>query len=263
MNYERLESVLLLPRGYIQLRMLNLLEHDSIPSPLGALKARYAIACTARTGSTALCDGLDRFGLRAHEYFNSPGFILEARQTYGIRTTGQFGRLLAERFSPGGRFCTKISFPYLAWLFLLNEYPGSLKNWKFVFLTRQDIVRQAVSGYIADFTGSWKQETPPARQISEGDYNFSDIYEIMRAYCHENSCWELFFTLFGIEPLRITYEMLDTQFDTTLESVAAFLGLPLPVSEPNAAERTSRRRQTTYLNHLWAQRVREDARRWA
>lgn len=244
---------------WVQSQVLDVLRHVDGPPPLDHIMEKCLIACTARSGSSLLCDALKNYGLIAEEYFNPAGFVIEAKQVNGISTTRELGQLLARDYAFGGRFAAKIAFPQLPWLFLLDEFPKNIASWKFVYLTRTDLVEQAVSGYIADLTGSWVASIAPRLQLSETNYDYDKISGIMESYAVENSLWERFFSLYGVKPLRLTYEALAADTATCTREVAEYLGLTAGSHLLGGEFRLTLRRQTTELNRKWVQRTREMA----
>ena len=210
---------------WVQSQVLDVLRHVDGPPPLDHITEKCLIACTARSGSTLLCDALKNYGLIADEYFNPAGLVIQAKQVNGISTTRELGQLLARDYAFGGRFAAKIAFPQLPWLFLLDEFPKNIASWKFVYLTRTDLVEQAVSGYIAYLTGSWKASIAPRLQLSETNYDYDKISGIMESYAVENSLWERFFSLYGVKPLRLTFEALAADTASCTREAAEYLGL--------------------------------------
>jgi LPS sulfotransferase NodH len=249
----------LIREEWVQSQVLDVLRHVDGPPPLDHIKEKCLIACTARSGSSLLCDALKNYGLFADEYFNPAGFVSEAKEVNGISTTRELGQLLARDYAFGGRFAVKFAFPQLPWLFLLDEFPKNIASWKFVYLTRTDLVEQAVSGYIADLTGSWIASITPRLQLSESDYDYDKISGIMESYAVENSLWERFFSLYGVKPLRLTYEALAADTATCTREVADYLGLTVSSQVLGGEFRLTLRRQTTELNRKWVQRTREMA----
>lgn len=60
----------------VQSQVLDFLAYEKGPSPLGQLGQKIAIACTARSGSTLLCNALENYGVSASEYFNPTEFVV-------------------------------------------------------------------------------------------------------------------------------------------------------------------------------------------
>lgn len=258
MTHDHVRRIPFVPDSLVRSQVLNCLNYEE-GTPFAGIGEKSVIACTARSGSTLLCNALENYGVKAFEYFNPDGFVRKSKSEHGVRTTRELGELLARRFAPDNRFVAKMAYPHLPWLFFLNEFPNHLSAWKFVFLTRLDLLEQAVSGYIADLTGSWDAGTPPARQLSDSDYNYSAIINVMNAYAFENSCWERFFALFDVKPLRVTYEMLAADTTAVTRDVAAFLGVVLEERRPAVEFRVTLQRQSTKLNRIWVRRAREEA----
>ena len=100
-----------------------------------------------------------------------------------------------------------------------------LPNPTFVYLTRRDRVRQAVSAWVA-------AETAVFRLFPRGDprasrpvrYDYDGILRQLAAADYANSRWRAFFSAVGAEPYRIDYEALASNYELTLASLLAHLG---------------------------------------
>ncbi len=101
-------------------------------------------------------------------------------------------------------------------------------NPTFVYLARQDAVRQAVSGMIASQTGVWRaipmvQEKVP---LQEPAYDYE---RIAGNVAFEHRCrrrWEAYFQANLLAPVRINYESLSDHFQTSIQALFTALGRP-------------------------------------
>lgn len=152
------------------------------------------IAFTARSGSTALSSLLETipvFGT-VHEFLNPRGPMEMFVNRLG-GSENYWERVQEEYSGPGGLFAFKVS-----WLDFKPEFIPN--DARYVFLTRNDKVAQALSLYRARETGIWHEKT---------DYPPLDLEKVLSGFHllqQERTAWERFFESKDIIPLRITYE---------------------------------------------------------
>lgn len=220
-------------------------------SPFRALEGRFLIACTARSGSTLLCQRLLSYGVVVQEFFNQQQ-LARAHREDKCPDLNSYCRGLVDTYAPFRTFGVKGAFQIVAPLFLLDEFPDHLPEWKVVFLRRENLVRQAISTLIAEKSGSWRSAQPAQHSICDEDYDGARIASAIETILAIHSSWEKFFAVFNIEPLRISFEELTANTDSQVARVADFLGLerltdetPMkrfgePPVEPQATELNSR-----------------------
>ena len=128
----------------------------------------YFISTTPRTGSFLLAHALDSTGIagRPQEYFD-PNFENLWLERLGIASDAEFfEKVLPEGTTPNGVFSAKVhwhQFEYLAEKLqsvhgdgpILDLLERTFPGLRYVFLTRRDKVRQAVSYYRAIETNVW------------------------------------------------------------------------------------------------------------
>ena len=259
MNGMPLYRILGLPSSRIEQGILGSLEFEKCQDAFDSLAGKYLIACTARSGSTLLSAAMQRYGLEFGEYLLLGEFVANAKREQGIQTTKDLAMLLSTRMSPEARLAVKAAYPDIPLLFLFGEFPVNISKWKFVFLTRRNLVRQAISGRIAEITGSWTSAAKPTQEVAEEDYDFQTILNILEAYANENRLWERFFNIFSIEPLRIEFESLVAELDITAETVAVHFGLDISKFPQARHHMPWPKKQTTTINRIWEERFRSDA----
>jgi LPS sulfotransferase NodH len=145
---------------------------------------------------------------------------------------------------------------------------GSLLNAAFpdlqyVFVSRSDKVRQAVSLWRALQTWVWRkaegaaddERLPEQRAV----YSFDAIDHLLDQLRRHEDAWRGFFFRIGRRPLSVLYEDVAGDLDATVERVLHELGLERPpVSEPVAEPM---RRQSDDLSESWVQNYLEDVSR--
>jgi LPS sulfotransferase NodH len=243
--------------------------------PPGAAARTYVVASLPRSGSTLLCNALWDTGQAGapKEYLNpmqirdlelrlspalfhrlvhvplvGPAVALAGRGRWtDARLAGYLARVRARRTGPNGWFGLKIHWHHFERWFVR---PGRdplvwLEPVRWVFVTRGDHVRQAVSWAKAERTNQWaawqRPWFPPL--LSRRDVEVKHD-----AIVRGESAWEGWFARAGIAPLRVTYEDLVGRWDDTVRDVLRFLDtrvapdlpLPRPSLTPQADAHTER-----------------------
>jgi trehalose 2-sulfotransferase len=100
----------------------------------------------------------------------------------------------------------------------------------YIHLSRQDKVAQAVSLLKAELSGLWhcsadgterERSAPPAPLVYDADR----IAGLVKELETDNGAWNGWFVRFGIEPLRLTYEVLAAAPRAVLTQVLSALAL--------------------------------------
>lgn len=130
---------------------------------------------------------------------------------------------------------------------------AALSSPKYIYLTRRDRLRQAVSFARAIQTEQWSSLDSVS---SEPRYDRDAITAARRALEAEESNWEQFFARHGIRPYRLVYEDLDAVPHDTLAALLRFLGyeearsIALPSSQLH--------RQADGETEVWVERYRRE-----
>lgn len=233
------------------------------PSPFENMNNRFLIACTSRSGSRLLSQSLALYGADVQEYFQYNAVIKHC-QKRGISDLREYCCFLAKKYGSTGVFGVKGAFYAASTLMLLGEFPQNLQHWKFVHLERTNMVRQAVSLCIAELSGSWTSKMPAKREVSDADYDHARLADLVDSILAVDCAWKKFFAVFGISPMRLTYEELTSDPENSVARVADFLGLE---KAPGASEiqlelDSTVKSQTTNLNQIWEERFREEVARY-
>lgn len=212
--------------------------------------ATYIICTNPRSGSWLLSEGLASTSLAGNprEWFNT----LEEQQ-YRARwrmehsTDLTYTRYLelakAESTTSNGISGIKLHYYQFAELpkkmaavegfgglttvqLMLKAFP----NAKYIWLTRRDKVRQAISFLLASTTDEWwsiEGSTANKRSESTGDAKFDphSIARMEHVLKENNSQWQSYFQDNGIVPLVIYYEDLVADYAGTIVSVLKWLGI--------------------------------------
>lgn len=143
---------------------------------------------------------------------------------------------------------------------LLNAaFPGL----RYVFISRNDKVRQAVSLWRALQTWVWRKEAgapadePPPVQRSV--YSFDAIDHLLDQLRRHEDGWRGFFFRIGQRPLSIVYEDVVGDLESSVLRVLAEIGLEAPSGWSLPARSPSR--QSDDLSESWVQSYLEDVSR--
>lgn len=209
----------------------------------------YIICATPRSGSYLLAYGLDATGLAGHpdEYFEIRG-MLNRVKNMGVQVGGfedYVHHLRDNLSSPNGIFGAKVMWSDMqnCFSYYIGATPGSVDadmparmrdlfgDLQYVFITRQNKVRQAISLVKASQTQIWMERNQPestALPKRETEYNFKVIkgqYDTIRKM---DEHWRNYFTNGSIEPLIVVYEDMAANFHQTILNVLEFLNIPIP-----------------------------------
>ena len=198
-------------------------------SPFARVDRKFVIGFTARVGSTLLCQHLFRYGVFVDEFFHP--LHLDA----GAHVRGATGhRDLCERLvaahALNGVWGLKAHVQSMPPLFLAGEFPEHIRAWRFVYLTRDNVVRQAISKVIVDLRQAWSSWDEPTRELSNHDYSYDDIARTIWSTKLSQASWERFFDLYEIEPLRLSYETIVTDPESASGSTSRSTRILLSLS---------------------------------
>jgi LPS sulfotransferase NodH len=127
---------------------------------------------------------------------------------------------------------------------------------KYIWVSRGDKVRQAVSLWKALQTRRWRDGTGESRQ-SAPEYRFQGIQHLVGWLESADRGWRDFFSEHGIEPLAISYEDdLQRDSDATVRRALSWLGLP---AVEGGEARPPLHRQSDALSDEWVSAYHRDA----
>ena len=225
----------------------------------------FFICSTPRTGSTMLGNLLANSGLvgRAGEYFGEPfrqdvvpglsrrgfdDYLVDCtRHARGTGTLGiklhwdqveVFVHLLRLRRGVRGLCDREV---------IEAVFPGP----RFVWLTREDTLAQAVSWWKAITSGKWTDGRPVT---GEAVFDVDGIAGRVRRIEQHTEAWRGWMEANSVEPLRMTYEELAAAPTATARRVLAFVGVAAP---DGFAVVPATERQADAVNEDWIRRYRE------
>ena len=216
---------------------------------------------TARSGSTALCNCMEKTGLlgRPQEYFNTRGcFENLLRESHAFEMSGFINFLRSKFASANGIFGFKTNFNDFYPFIKSGVYRQIFTNTKFIFLTREDIVRQAVSLYIASEKDFWHKTQNEFvignshNEKKEVPFDAQNITSNISSLLYEESNWKIFFQVTNIKPFCVTYEDMALDFPGTVINIANYIGINV---DNKLVQDTSFIKLSDDLNDLFVKRL--------
>jgi trehalose 2-sulfotransferase len=252
----------------------------------------YILCATQRTGSNLLCEALWATGVagRPMEHFLSFGELIAS-----THSAERLASVYVEGSSANGVFGTKVMANYFATLVehlraiggdaptgqLLSEF---FPNLRYVYVSRQDKVRQAVSlekaiqsnqwvlddGRFSEMVirgapstiGAWyrdfeaRLEQQRSAEKTPLRYDFNKLLARYEEIVRGDKIWTDYFKAAGVKPFEIVYENLATNKPRVLSALLDYL--ELPAIDSSAVESQSLQRQHDAINDEWAERFRRD-----
>jgi trehalose 2-sulfotransferase len=131
-----------------------------------------------------------------------------------------------------------------------RAFPGL----RYVQITRENKIRQAVSLWKAVQTQAWKREAGEAQKgPAELVFSFRAINYLVRLLTAHDASWDAYFLGLGYEPLKLTYEELADSTEEVIARVLAHLGIPAPPTMLAEPPRLSV--QADEISEEWVERV--------
>ncbi len=202
---------------------------------MSAAEKSLVIFFTPRSGSSWLTDVLaqtNSFG-RANELFN-PNFLPKTAVALQATTLDDYIYAAQRRLAVGGVFSFEITMHQLNVVFESpKDFQQRFGNSQFVWLTRRDIVAQAVSLNKMVNAGIAHSPNVTHADITAADrslsYSDAEIRKWLDHIRRAETQTEDFLASNGIQPLRLVYEtMIQQGAERTLQAIASHIGVPSP-----------------------------------
>lgn len=222
---------------------------DRVPSSDETPPIRYVVATTSRVGGHFLSQLLK--GLGAGDPLEYFGSFEHGRLTGGVPMNwSEYIDTLYRHRSVNGVFGVKMSFLNLVPFLVHKSWHGQFADWKWVYLQRDDVLAQAASLVKAEQTGEWSYAGN-----KDGTYDPPQMWAAVRLLMRDRMRWDLFFSIFGIQALRVTYEEIDRDVVAVANRVRLYLGLNNSHLSLNGID--FMRKQATLQNADWRARLTE------
>jgi trehalose 2-sulfotransferase len=253
------------PERYSPRRAIRQMRAAQLTAPVTA--TRSLVICTnPRAGSWALCTALARTGRAGYpsEYF-IPWDEADWSTLWGARDPDEFvAAMVREGTSPNGVFGIKVMWGHVPHIQdrLANReryrdlaapdlFGALLPDPAYVWLSRRDTLRQAVSHALALRTGAWAIGVDQAPAPTRGQSHHVDTDLVFRLqqeieYCERQ--WAEFFAAQPVPPLRVWYEDVLQDLPNQARRVLRHIGVDardVDIPAPDV------RRQTSAMNERW------------
>ena len=136
---------------------------------------------------------------------------------------------------------------------------------KFLYLRREDYVKQAISMVKADQTKQWLSSRLNVDQAPE--YNFTQIVYWTIRFVRSRSLWKRFFVRYGIEPLDVVYEDFCKAPREWLLRIKEHLGIhnDVPITEEaiqmHMEDEKAPQKMSDHINTKWERKFYRDLER--
>lgn len=233
----------------------------------------YAVCTVTRSGSNLLLDGLRATGRagRPEQFFHhkleptyAAKYSLEgaddaayirgvvrrsasSNAVFGFKLMGWYLRQFLVRLRQTNAF----GRPAVSEIEMLR---AAFPRLKFVHLTRENKLRQAISKARATQTGLWKIREGRT-ETAEPQFDPELIERCLKEARAEEAIWAEFFSRSSLEPLRISYEECCRDYAGAIQSVLDFLNIRLPRDETIGPPVTQK--QGDALSDEWERRFAE------
>jgi LPS sulfotransferase NodH len=193
---------------------------------------------------------------RAPDYSSLDGIAdyaehLERAFRLGTTDNGVFGaKLMWMHLGDFAEFAGRL--PAFSGLALEDLLPAVFPRPRYVWVTRRDKVRQAVSLWKAIQTEAWRGDASPADHRPQ--YHQAALDHLVKMLADHDAHWESFFTRAGVEPLVISYEDdLAEGPEQAVRRVLRHLGLSVP---PGWRAPEHMQRQADEVSERWVAQYR-------
>lgn len=221
------------------------------------------IAATARTGSYFLADLMKNTGLLGYprEFFNPHienqilvSGMADPPPAKPDTVARRCALVDANGTSANGVAAFKLFPPHFHWMLGGVRLSEWFPNIRWIHLSRDDKVGQAISWSIARQTAVWwgrRDEAGPTPV-----YSASEIEMLLLEILAEEADWAAYFLRNDIRPLRLSYETMVREPAGTVAAIADFAGVALK-GPPALGSTTTKQRGP--LEEEWRSRFMDDA----
>jgi LPS sulfotransferase NodH len=249
------------------------------PRPCRIRTVRSCFISTGpRTGGFLLAEALESTAIagRPREYFD-PVFHKDWCAGHAIKSDAEFyERVFAAGTTSNGVFGAKVLWHQFEHLLAgLRRIEGDglsdlellrlmFPDLRYIFLTRKDKIRQAISYDRAIRSGVWwslrpgalgNGETPAPAPVVVPPFDFAQLDLWVTRLTEFDSRWRRHFKRVGTEPFEVAYEDLVLSYESTVFSILRYLDLPISASVKIAPPRL--RQQADQVTEEWVRRYEE------
>ncbi|MCW8109507.1 Stf0 family sulfotransferase [Alteromonas ponticola] len=213
------------------------------------------IASTVRSGSHMLGHALHETGAFGFplEYVNEKN-LTRWKQIFNTRTVGDtLAQLQKHRTSPNGVFGIKIHYSHLHQFGGFDKLSSYFVNPSFIWLTREDIIAQAVSLSIAKQTGAWiSQQNVENEDVT---YDAKQIDEGLRRIIFENASWQYVLNASGSHFMHVNFTDVISNTANVIRKIADFMQVEVDIS--NVPDKPVTKKQSKHINQQWIKKFQQ------
>lgn len=176
-------------------------------------------------------------------------------------------QVFEEGTTPNGVFAAKVMWGYL------YDFVGNLReieayrdmpvpellatvfpDLRYIYVTRRDKVRQAVSLWKAIQNAVWGQQDGASAPQTDRKlvFHFEAIDHLLRTNADHEEAWRRYFTENDIQPFHVIYEDLTTSYERTALEILQYLHIDIP--ERVLIKERRMKKQADALSEEWVQR---------
>ena len=228
-------------------------------TPFDANGRSIVIMMTPRSGSTLLSSLISLTGKlgRCAEHFNNrPGGALEQTASrHRVHSVDQLlNAVMNTTANNSGVFSIKGDFRQFAPFLGMRNFWEKLRNPAFFYLTREDLLAQAISYEKALQT---RQTTSTVAAVGEAVYDEAKLLQDVEYLTQMMASFEFLFATNGIQPTRLTYEALSEDPVAVVRTIGKAIGIDdLP---PMSRDDSPLRKQADALTEEWRRRFAEQS----
>ena len=213
----------------------------------------YAICTQPRSGSNLLCQYLSSTGRLGHplEYFNGPGRRALGLPNFPDSPVAQIDEILRIG-ATNDIYSVKLFASQFELISHEVRWTRMLPNMSFVYLSRNDVLGQAISWARALQTAQYRSTQ---QTVAIAVYNAELIQAQLRAILRERALWEGYFARTGVIPLRIVYERFLEDPTMHVARVATLMKVNHVAIDKRKIDLATQRDATS---EEWRRRFRED-----
>jgi len=235
----------------------------------------YFVCGTPRSGSSLLCEALKNTGLAGwpEEYFwreDEPFW----RKQWGVSIYADYlDRAIEQGSTSNGVFGVKVMMGggyFEHFVSNLKQLPGYRErdmsvsemmprifpNLHYIWITRRNKVRQAVSWWkaIQSDVWVWTGDNLPTVE-KEPEFKFEAIDHLVQELVMREASWQEYFTEGGIRPFVVVYEDFVSAYEVVALQILEYLAIP---ASPDAVfEERKMKKQADDSSEEWVKRYRD------
>lgn len=216
----------------------------------------YAICAEPRSGSIYLCQLLASTGVLGvpTEYFNVDTLRGRGHPDYPSDPEGQLAQITRLGATPNGVYGVKVFSKHFDYA-RETRWAERLPRLSFVYLTRLDLLGQAISHVRASQTQQWV-----AHRLAQGEpaYDFEAINGELLRLARAQARWSYFLSRNDMPIVHVIYERLVQAPQLCVDAIARLVGVTEPATIDASQVRVKVQRDA--LNDEWRARFVRQAR---